>query len=245
MAGAARIVGSAVSQVGIQLALEKAAFNKDVQKTTKQTESAFAKSASKTEGIMKRAFNGTKNIAVNAFDSIKNKASETFSEISNIIKVTLVAASAFMVKFGKDAIQAASDTQAAWTGLKSIVDGTGKSFTEAKGFIEEYTKDGLVPLTDAVTAYKTLAARGYETKEIEGLMTALKDSAAFGRQSSYTLGEAVKSAAEGLKNENSILVDNAGVNKSCPLIKRFINALTRISVKIQRWTRPTRQLCYS
>ncbi|MGN0983406.1 MAG: hypothetical protein ACI4OI_01075 [Gemmiger sp.] len=45
-------------------------------------------------------------------------------------------------------------------------------------------------------------------------MTALKDSAAFGRQSSYTLGEAVQSAAEGLKNENSILVDNAGVTKN-------------------------------
>ena len=45
-------------------------------------------------------------------------------------------------------------------------------------------------------------------------MLALKDSAAFGRQSSYEYGEAIRSATEGLKNENSVLVDNAGVTKN-------------------------------
>jgi hypothetical protein len=45
-------------------------------------------------------------------------------------------------------------------------------------------------------------------------MSRLTDAASFGRQSSYTLGEAVRSATEGLKNENSILVDNAGVTKN-------------------------------
>ena len=45
-------------------------------------------------------------------------------------------------------------------------------------------------------------------------MNSLKDSAAFGRQQSYSYGEAIKSATEGLKNENSVLVDNAGVTKN-------------------------------
>lgn len=40
-------------------------------------------------------------------------------------------------------------------------------------------------------------------------MDRFKNSAAFGRQASLSLGEAVKTATEGLKNENSILVDNA------------------------------------
>ncbi len=57
-------------------------------------------------------------------------------------------------------------------------------------------------------------ARGYDTSQIEDVLTRLKDSAAFGRQASYDLGEAVVSATEGLKNENSILVDNAGVTKN-------------------------------
>lgn len=56
--------------------------------------------------------------------------------------------------------------------------------------------------------------RGYDDSQIRKVMVALKDSAAFGRQSSYSMGEAVQSATEGLKNENSILVDNAGVTKN-------------------------------
>lgn len=245
MVGAAKLIGGAVGQVGIQLALEKAFFNKDVQQTTKQTENAFSKSFGRISKTTKSAFTGMKNVVANGLSKVRNNFTQTFNKISNIMKVALVAGSAFMVKFSKDAIQAASETQAAWTGLFSIVNGTGKSFSEAQGFLKEYVSDGLVPLTDAVTAYKTLAARGYETEQIEDIMTRLKDAAAFNRQSAYSYGEAIKSAAEGLKNENSILVDNAGVNKSCPLIKRFISAITRISVKIQRWTRPTRQLCYS
>ena len=133
-------------------------------------------------------------------------------------KIGAVIATAFSTKvvfdFGRSAVQAASDAQAAWTGLNSIVQGTGKNFGVAKKFLTEFTKDGLVGIEDAATAYKNLLARGYDTTQIENVMTRLKDSAAFGRQSSYTLSQAVVSATEGLKNENSILVDNAGVTKN-------------------------------
>lgn len=94
------------------------------------------------------------------------------------------------------------------------MDGQGKSFSKAKEFLTEYTKDGLIPLTNAVTSYKNLAARGYDDKQIQQTLTSLKDAAAFGRQASYSYGEAIQSATEGLKNENSILVDNAGVTKN-------------------------------
>ncbi len=72
----------------------------------------------------------------------------------------------------------------------------------------------MISVNEAVTAYKNLLSRGYDTSQIEGTMNALKDSASFGRQASYGLGEAVTTATEGLKNENSILVDNAGVTKN-------------------------------
>lgn len=214
MVGAAKLIGGAVGQVGIQLALEKAMFNKDVQQTTKQTESAFSKSFGRIGKMSKSAFSGMGNIVSSGLSRVRDNFQQSFNRISNIMKVSLLAGSAFMVKFSKDAIQAASDTQAAWTGLFSIVNGTGKSFSEAQGFLKEYVSDGLIPLTDAVTAYKTMAARGYETTQIEEMMLALKDAAAFNRQSAYSYGEAIKSAAEGLKNENSILVDNAGVTKN-------------------------------
>lgn len=119
-----------------------------------------------------------------------------------------------IVNFSKESIKAASDLSNAWLGLQSIVEGQGRSFKKAKSFINDYISDGLVPLENAVTAYKNLAARGYSTEQIEQLMAALKNSASFGRQSSYTLGEAIQTATEGLKNENSILVDNAGVTKN-------------------------------
>ena len=59
-----------------------------------------------------------------------------------------------------------------------------------------------MPLNDAVTAYKNLSLRGYTSDQIQNTMERLKDSASFARQSCYTLGEAVVTATEGLKNEN-------------------------------------------
>jgi hypothetical protein len=121
---------------------------------------------------------------------------------------------AAVVNFGKASVKAANELKNAMIGLKSIADGNGKSFSQAKKFIEAYTADGLVPATNAVTAYKNLLMRGYDTTQIEDIMNRLKDSASFGRQASYTMGEAISGATEGLKNENSILVDNAGVTKN-------------------------------
>ena len=125
-----------------------------------------------------------------------------------------------IINFGKESVKAASELNNAWIGLQSIVEGQGRSFGKAKSFIEEYISDGLVPLENAVAAYKNLAARGYDDKQIRQLMLALKDSASFGRQSSYALGEAIQTATEGLKNENSILVDNAGVTKNVSIMWR-------------------------
>lgn len=193
MVGLAKMAGSAVGQVGIQLALEKALFNKDVKNTTKATESAFSKS----------------------FNNIEKTSERKFGSIGGIIKTAFaVVGTGAIASFTKSAINSASETQSAWTGLNSILTGTGKSFEEGKEFIDEYISDGLIPLQNAVTAYKNLASRGYSTEQIEKTMLALKDASAFGRQASYSYGDAIQSATEGLKNENSVLVDNAGVTKN-------------------------------
>lgn len=84
--------------------------------------------------------------------------------------------------------------------------------------MQEYTKDGLIPLADAYTAYKNLSSAGYADDQTQSVLQNLKDSAAFARQGSLTMGEAVKSATEMHKNENSILVDNAGVTKNLSVI---------------------------
>lgn len=121
---------------------------------------------------------------------------------------------AAVVNFGKASVGAATELSNALLGLQSILEGQGRSFKVAQDFIQKYTSDGLIPATNAITAYKNLASRGYTDIQIQNTLQALKDSAAFGRQASYSLGDAVTSATEGLKNENSILVDNAGVTKN-------------------------------
>lgn len=107
-----------------------------------------------------------------------------------------------------------NDYNSANVGLKSILDGQGKDFQEAQEFIEEYISDGLIPLNNAVTSYKNLELRGYNSEQIKQTMINLKNAAAFGRQSTLEYGYAVQSATEGLKNFNPVLVDNAGVTKN-------------------------------
>lgn len=148
----------------------------------------------------------------NATKNTESAFNRSFGNIGRVIATTF--STAVVVNYAKTTVNAASQAQAAWTGLNSIVKGTGNSFSVAHDFLTKFTQDGLVGIEDAATAYKNLLARGYDTTQIENVMTRLKDSAAFGRQSSYTLSQAVVSATEGLKNENSILVDNAGVTKN-------------------------------
>jgi len=166
------------------------------------------------------AYDGSINID-SKIDS-KGFNSGVKSMLASVAKIGVAIAAAFAVKlvtqFGASAVQEASKMASALTGLQSIVEGTGNSFRGAQDFIETFVADGLVPAQNAITAYKNLLLRGYDTSQIEKTLAALKDSAAFGRQGSLTLGQAVESATEGLKNENSILVDNAGVTKNVSVI---------------------------
>lgn len=100
------------------------------------------------------------------------------------------------------------------TWLRSIVVGTWWDFNKANNFIQEFTSDWLIWVADAATSLKNLLSRGFGLNEATQIMMRFKDSAAFGRQASLWMGDAIRGATEGLKNENSILVDNAGVTKN-------------------------------
>jgi len=145
-------------------------------------------------------------------DEASSKISSSLSKIGKAVAVAFSVTK--IVQFGKECLKVATETSNAWIGLNSILVGQGRSFDKAKAFVQEYVSDGLVPLNNAVAAYKNLTLRGYSSDQIEKTMNALKNSATFARQSTYTLGEAVQTATEGLKNENSVVVDNAGVTKN-------------------------------
>lgn len=75
-------------------------------------------------------------------------------------------------------------------------------------------KAGLLDVSSAATSMKNLLAANFTLEQSVELINRFSDSAAFGRQSSLSFGQAVSSATEGIKNGNSILVDNAGVTKN-------------------------------
>lgn len=158
-------------------------------------------------------------IDTRGFTTGKNTISKGLTGLTGSLKkfgavVGTVFAVGQIINFGKEASAAARQASDSMKGLQSILEGQGRSFSKAQEFIKEYISDGLIPATNATTAYKNLASRGYDDTQIQQVLVALKDASAYGRQASYSMGEAVQSATEGLKNENSILVDNAGVTKN-------------------------------
>lgn len=116
------------------------------------------------------------------------------------------------------AIDAANKKQNAMLGLQSVAKAFAQDENKATKAAESLAKDGLLSVGEAAKGLKNLLASGFNLDQATTLMTRFKDSAAFGRQGALSFGEAVASATEGIKNGNSILVDNAGVTKNLSVI---------------------------
>ena len=119
-----------------------------------------------------------------------------------------------VINFGKRAIDEASAMASALAGLQFMMNAMGRSFSNAKKFINDYVSDGLVPASNAVTAYKNLIARGFDDNQISKMMQAMKDTAVFNRQASFSVGLAIERTTEGLRNENSLLTDSSGITEN-------------------------------
>lgn len=116
------------------------------------------------------------------------------------------------------AVDAAVKQQNALMGLSSIARSFGQDVNAATQAAKDLSADGLMPLGDAAASLKNLLAAGFNLPQAIKLMNAFKDSAAFGRQGSLEFGQSIVGATEGIKNGNSILVDNAGVTKNLSVI---------------------------
>lgn len=108
----------------------------------------------------------------------------------------------------------------AQTGLSSIASFKGLNPETAKQELQSLNavKKGLLDIGNASTAFKNLLAANFTMEQSIQIMDRLSNSAAFGRQASLSFGEAISSATEGIKNGNSILVDNAGVTKNLSMM---------------------------
>lgn len=146
-------------------------------------------------------------------------SSLSFAKAAIVLEFFKQAASAAFA-FGKEAVQAFNEVKNAELGLQSVAAFKGISGESATAALQniQAVKDGLISVADASTALKNLLSRGFSLEQSVTILNRFADAAAFGRQGSLSLGEAVRSASEGVKNLNSVLVDNAGVTKNISVI---------------------------
>ena len=111
-------------------------------------------------------------------------------------------------------------------GLQSVARNTGADVSAITNAAKDLAKDGLVPLTDVSNSLKSLLATGFSGDEAITVFKSLREAAAFNRSGQLGLGEAIRGAADGIKNQNSIMVDNAGILRNLSLMyKDFASSI--------------------
>ncbi|GJI97041.1 hypothetical protein RugamoR57_37590 [Duganella caerulea] len=129
--------------------------------------------------------------------------------------VVLAAATGAMATFAKASVDSATTAEAAFKGLESVSNRTGVGIERAWKAVQDVTADGVLSQSQAATAFKNLFSFGItDAEKAAKIIDRIKDAAAYGRQAGLDWGEAVVTATEGIRNENSALVDNAGVTKN-------------------------------
>lgn len=134
-----------------------------------------------------------------------------FSMVGAAAVAAFAAAAVAITKFSKEALNAFSEAEQGAMKLYATLSGQGINFNSADSFITKFVEDGLVELGKAQEAYANLAAMGMTTEQIETMMQVMKDSASVGRQAGKTIGEAMASATEGMKQGLSNKTDNVGI----------------------------------
>ena len=100
------------------------------------------------------------------------------------------------------------------TALEKTAKATNNSMTEVKETIEDVNKLKLMDDADVTAATKNLLTYGFTVKQTGEILEVLQDAAVGNRQANYTLSEAVRVTTEGIRMENSVLSDAAGVQKN-------------------------------
>ena len=111
-------------------------------------------------------------------------------------------------------VEASNQLEASLVGLEAVTQKTGASFYDANKFIKDFTETGLISVADTAAGLKNLLSAGFGMPEAINLMRTLGDAAAFNRQGTLEYGAAIVGATQGIKNQNSIMTDNAGITKN-------------------------------
>lgn len=182
-----------------------------VRLTAEGLQAGISEVQAQLSGI-ERGADGVDSAMAGASRSIEQSAAKQAAAFAGIAAAALTAFAAIKgaVQIGTEAY---NEYVSALKGLESVAGHKQIGQAELSRGLDELT-DKFFKTSEASAALKNLLSRGYTLDEAVNTIKRLKDSAAFGRQAHLELGEGVVTATQGLKNENSILVDNAGVTKN-------------------------------
>lgn len=113
-------------------------------------------------------------------------------------------------------VRIASERQNAFKGLETMSKFLGLSPKDTQDTVRNLrlVKAGVVDIGEATIGLKNLLSSGFSLPEATKLLEAFSDTAAFGKSAALSFGEAIRGATEGIRNGNSILVDNVGLTKN-------------------------------
>ena len=175
---------------------------------TKAGFSAVVKNIKELEKATTQTTKSTKGLSTSVADLAKGFTIATLA--ANVIQKGLKLVKDEFVNSIKEAINYTN----ALTGLSSVSAAFGESQSEARRAALELSKDGLMSVTESAEGLKNLLATGFSLPEAINLMNAFKDASAFNRQGTLEFGQAIVGATQGVKNQNSVMVDNVGITKN-------------------------------
>jgi hypothetical protein len=178
-----------------------------------------------------------------AFQQHTQQGQQAASTLQNINVASTAAAAALGAVAGaivgslvgalREAVNQASLFQNTFIGLSTSARAFGQDVGQTTEAARVLASDGLMSVRESASGLKNLLMAGFGLPEAIELMKGFKDIAAFNRQASLDFGYAIVSATEGIKNQNSLLVDNAGLTKNLTVILKEMGLSEQDLAKVQ------------
>lgn len=187
----------------------------DFIREMKRMESEAKRSATSIRGSIENALSGQfggglAGGAIGGFaGALVGQFASAFAQIPSILRTHL-----------DEAVRIAAERQNAFKGLQSLSNALGIDSQATQQTVKNLrlVKSGVVEISDATIGLKNLLSAGFSLPEATRLLEAFSDTAAFGKSAALSFGEAIRGATEGIRNGNSVLVDNVGLTKNLSVI---------------------------
>jgi len=238
---------AAVKAENVELAKAIVTANAHIVASGRQAKANAAKAASHTAAagatvkhtVAQRGFNTAVNQSHGAlgwFIKGVNNIRGSTSGLQHVIGAIRNQLLLFVFAFGgaiyamKAWFEESRKTSAALSGLGAVAANSGNNMLLATEAAKNLAATGLYTVSEAAAGLKNLLSTGLSLPKAIELMKALTNSAAFNRQGQLSMGEAIVGATEGIKNQNSIMVDNAGITKNLSIMYKEYAASIGTSV---------------